>query len=48
MVLSTIEIVENLRDTLNSIYNNQLYPNVGFFEWYQIDDPEELQKNLMN
>lgn len=44
--IQTIEIAENLRDALNSIYNNQLYPDVGFFEWYQIDDPEELQKKF--
>lgn len=40
--IQTIEKAENLREELNSIYRNQSYPSVGFFEWYQIDESSEL------
>ena len=44
--IQTIEKAENLREALSSIYSNQLYPSVGFFEWYQIDESTEFEKKF--
>ncbi len=44
--IQTVNKTENLKNTLEQIYMDQLYPDIKFFEWYQTDDTEEIQKKL--
>ncbi len=41
-----IELVDNLKQALEEIYDSAIFPEVKFFEWFQSDESEENEKML--
>ena len=41
--IEILDKAEDLKKTLEDIYANQPYQNVQFFEWYQVEEGEDIE-----